>query len=415
MGTSLTGREIVVGLKKAATWRTAVACGASDGLLVLSETFKQTYAELLDDSLGSIWPKYVDHGGIDVPGGLEGYLRYEGIDLLLALAMGTAGVPSTPAGGTSARTNSYVLADNLVGIFATLAVLKKSNIVFEYPSTKIQGFKLSGEMNSPVKFSSNGIANKQVLDSAVNTSVTIANVTYPDAENRVLLNSNSTFKITDKSGGVFANTDKVYPSSFEFNFNRPMSGDLIVSNDDIDEPGGTAFPETTLTLHFPRYDDTNHAFFADWSAETSKKMEIHFRGKIIDTNPVADTWAVATAYTVGDVVQAVSPADFCYKCIIAGTSHAATEPTWPTTLGETIVDEGVTWQVVEDDYYYGFDIIMPHLRVIDPDAAISGAGKIPMSLSFQLLGTDSAPTGMAGITNPFQLNIQNTRTTDPLA
>jgi len=31
-----------------------------------------------------------------------------------------------------------------------------------------------------------------------------------------------------------------------------------------------------------------------------------------------------------------------------------------------------------------------------------------------VLGTDSAPTGMA-VTNPFQVDIQNTRTTDPLA
>ena len=65
-------------------------------------------------------------------------------------------------------------------------------------------------------------------------------------------------------------------------------------------------------------------------------------------------------------------------------------------------------------YYYEFKISMPNLKVNDAKATMNGSSKIPASVSFRLLGTDSAPTGMTGITKPFQLDIQNTRTTDPL-
>ena len=65
--------------------------------------------------------------------------------------------------------------------------------------------------------------------------------------------------------------------------------------------------------------------------------------------------------------------------------------------------------------YYGFTINFPNLKVKDPEALVSGAGKIPATVTFLCLGTDAAPTGMTGITKPFQFDIMNTRSTDPLA
>ena len=65
------------------------------------------------------------------------------------------------------------------------------------------------------------------------------------------------------------------------------------------------------------------------------------------------TWLVNTAYLVNDYVQPTSPNnDFTYRCTTAGTSHAATEPTWPTTAGGTVSDGTVTWTAVGFDYEY---------------------------------------------------------------
>jgi hypothetical protein len=67
----------------------------------------------------------------------------------------------------------------------------------------------------------------------------------------------------------------------------------------------------------------------------------------------ADAWEDTTGYTVGKVVQPVTPNGRSYKCTIAGTSHVATEPTWPTTVNATVVDGSVTW--TENTYLVRFE------------------------------------------------------------
>jgi len=329
-------------------WRYAHPCGANDGILILSETFKGTREHLEDDSAGLAFIQRTDKGKLEAGGGLEAYMRYEGLDVALALIMGTAGAPTLL--DTTAYSNSYVMATNLTGLFATLAMLKKSDKVHEYPSVKLKGFKLAGSMNAPVILSLDGIANLLELASTINTYTTMANITYPDRGNRVIMNNLTTFKINDESGAAVGDGDKIYPSGFELSFDRPISQDYVGGNEDIDEPADDGFPVPTLKLDFPRYNDANHTFFTDWDAFTRKKMEIYFKGSLI-----------------------------------------------------------------ESSCYYEFKLTMPNLKVDNPEAAISGPGKIPAGLTLKLLGTNSAPTGMSGITKPFQIDVQNTRSTDPLA
>ena len=59
-------------------------------------------------------------------------------------------------------------------------------------------------------------------------------------------------------------------------------------------------------------------------------------------------WVVNTAYSVGDIRAPTTPNGFLYRVTVAGTSHAATEPTWPTTLAATVVDNTVTWECIPD-------------------------------------------------------------------
>lgn len=54
-------------------------------------------------------------------------------------------------------------------------------------------------------------------------------------------------------------------------------------------------------------------------------------------------WAVATAYAVGAIRVPTTLNNFRYRVTVAGTSHAVTEPTWPTTVGTTVTDGTVTW------------------------------------------------------------------------
>ncbi|RLC62269.1 MAG: hypothetical protein DRI01_07145, partial [Chloroflexi bacterium] len=56
----------------------------------------------------------------------------------------------------------------------------------------------------------------------------------------------------------------------------------------------------------------------------------------------ATTWAASTSYEVGARVVPTTSNGFYYECITAGTS-SDTEPTWPTTIGDTVTDGDVTW------------------------------------------------------------------------
>lgn len=59
----------------------------------------------------------------------------------------------------------------------------------------------------------------------------------------------------------------------------------------------------------------------------------------------ASAWAASTAYSVGDYVIPTTANGHIYKCTVAGTSGSS-EPVWPTTDGNIVVDGGVTWECV---------------------------------------------------------------------
>jgi len=56
----------------------------------------------------------------------------------------------------------------------------------------------------------------------------------------------------------------------------------------------------------------------------------------------ASAWVASTAYSAGDEVEPTTANGFVYVCTTAGTSDAS-EPTWPTTVGDTVTDGTVVW------------------------------------------------------------------------
>lgn len=281
MTDAITGREIIVALKKATTWHTPVACGVGHGLLILSDGIKPDIEPELDDSAGQAWIQDADAGLQTVNGPWEAYMRYEGFDLVLALLMGVAGAPTRVA-LTAAYANSYTLASKIDGLFATAAIKKLTSAIWELPSVKINEIKLSGVMNKPLKISFGLIGDKLDRGSEVNTTTTMATVTVPDTKNRILMNKDSVFRMNDQSAVALGDADKIYPSAFELTFSRPMDTEAVAGQDGIAEPADNGFPIATLMLKFPRYNAANNAFFSDWEAYTSKKFDMTFLGATIE-------------------------------------------------------------------------------------------------------------------------------------
>ncbi len=59
-------------------------------------------------------------------------------------------------------------------------------------------------------------------------------------------------------------------------------------------------------------------------------------------------WEASTAYGLGQKVVPTTLNGYVYECTVAGTSDSG-EPTWPTTIGNTVTDGTVTWRCETDD------------------------------------------------------------------
>lgn len=69
------------------------------------------------------------------------------------------------------------------------------------------------------------------------------------------------------------------------------------------------------------------------------------------TLTAANSWSVlranTTSYSYGAIVRPASGNGNLYRAAVAGTS-ASVAPTYPTTVGQTVADGGVTWGCVGD-------------------------------------------------------------------
>jgi lambda family phage minor tail protein L len=74
-------------------------------------------------------------------------------------------------------------------------------------------------------------------------------------------------------------------------------------------------------------------------------------------------WVASNPYTVGAIARAttVQASGLVFRCTVAGTS-GSTQPAWPTDIGSTIVDGGVTWVAISSVY--------EELSVLAPNAII---------------------------------------------
>lgn len=273
-----TGTEITAAVKKAAAWGTAVAVGASDGILLTRDAITKRRGVEVDESAGQAFAREADRGNIVVGGDLTAWARYDGLATLLALAMGTAGAP-TQQEATAAYKHILQLATNTDGKFATY-VRDLDTQIQECPSLKVLGFDLAGEAGQPCTLTFPTAADDLLLPAVTNTSV--ASVTYRDRGNRILF-SQAVFRCNAQGGAALGSGDVIKPASFRLACRLPLTGDYLAGNaDKIAEPvrDGPRLPEITLTLQFPQFSSAswNTAFQAD----ARQKLDIIFTGGLIE-------------------------------------------------------------------------------------------------------------------------------------
>jgi hypothetical protein len=89
---------------------------------------------------------------------------------------------------------------------------------------------------------------------------------------------------------------------------------------------------------------------------------INAAGTVTQVNQTYSTWAAATAKSVGNRVVPTVANGYYYEVTATSgsapyTTHATTQPTWPITIGSTVVDNELTWTCMGE--YGGFP--SPHI------------------------------------------------------
>ncbi len=127
---------------------------------------------------------------------------------------------------------------------------------------------------------------------------------------------------------------------------------------------------------------------------------------------IRNIWVAATAYVVGDYVRPTSLSTFTgyvYKCTIAGTSHATTEPTWPTTIGGTVTETGktTTWECQEELDYSNYPFLPLHDWDITPDGKLFIPYSFTEGYKIMIVGikplafSGSGASELVGLDSPF--------------
>ncbi len=266
MPLSAAGVNVKAAVALASAWGTAVACGANNGVLIKPHTLKRSRQSLIDDSLGLYFPQNAVNAQVKCEGDIPAYLRYDGLDLLIALAMGPLAAAPVQQGATTAYAQTFTLANTLDSYFATFIVDNQVNID-EFTTVKITGFKITGEVGKPLDIAFHAIAIDRITNSAVNTLATFNNVTYFETSNRVLMGQ-GVFRMNNASDVALGSSNIIYPNKFELEFKRKMAGryGTGTSMDNIDEPSNDGLPDITLKLEFPRYQAAT--YFNDWDPLT---------------------------------------------------------------------------------------------------------------------------------------------------
>ena len=275
-------RLLAVGAKKGAAWGTAVALGALDGLLIVTDgspTRKQPYLPAIEHDTPYV--KTGDLGPIDpVDFALSGVWRYDPgrLGTLLAIIYGTAGAPTLQ--GTTAYKHIFQSKDTLEGLFATYAKEIPGKI-HEVASVKPYAAEFS-IADGLLQFSLSLRGNKLIDDSAVNTLTQMDAITYPDRYNRARFRD-LVVKMNDESGGAVTAETALVINGITISRSWPLDAVPPSGQDYILEPLETGPPTTTVKLSFPRANSVNTAFFQKFTAETPQKLLAKFTGKLIET------------------------------------------------------------------------------------------------------------------------------------
>lgn len=277
-----TNQQITIGFKKS-TWFNPVA--VDKYMTILNESILKENLLQYDLSLGESFIECMDLNNISCVGNIETYLHYfenaENNSLLwfLCYAMGNNNISILDV-DTGKRV--IELSNNLNGMIFTLAI-DKVVAIHEFPSIKIDGFRIYGDMNNIIRIEFNIIANNRNVNSVINTSALLDSLSYYQIieANKFIPYSLNMAEILIGDYGSSLNQYGI--SNIDFRYLKGLSYDYVASgNNESIEPIEDKEPEITFDIIMPYY--SMKKFIEDYDLHTMKYGKLIFYGKTINSN-----------------------------------------------------------------------------------------------------------------------------------
>jgi hypothetical protein len=261
------GFEGILGVRKEGAYGTPLA--VNEAIPFVSESFGNEIEKHADDVLrGKAGAGSSRAGNKTFPFTIPCKLTYEDLDLLIAIAMGSAGTPATSG---SLYSNTYSLDEDLD--YSFVAAVYKGVSVWEFAGCKIDTMKISGEANKPLDIEFGGAANDLDLASAINTAGVLTALDTEDAAAKIMF-SDLEFKIAAQDDALSGESEKGI-GSFELNLMNNLALDQFDNQAlTILEPERNGKREVKFMFRVPRYEADTYLTWRD--ADTALHAYLKF-------------------------------------------------------------------------------------------------------------------------------------------
>ena len=103
----------------------------------------------------------------------------------------------------------------------------------------------------------------------------------------------------------------------------------------------TTLSTSTGPCGFVEYDNAGVTYL--FMCDGTNAYTVNSSGTVTQVNPTYSAWVGSTNYAAGDKVVPTVANGYYYTVTTDAGSSSGSQPTWPTTIGNTVVDGGITW------------------------------------------------------------------------
>jgi len=319
MADSVLKRVLKASLIKGATWGTAPAVGAGDGLRYVTMGGVVQEPNIVPDVSAGQQLESIAHIGIDkTPQVTMSYPVMEN-DEVLMLPLAAIFGDDAVTGGSDPYTHTmdWQVESNL---FLSLGK-QEGDEVRSVPSLAITQVEMSFDGNGILTHSITGIGNR--VTTALSTA--LDDVTFPTASG-VYKQSSSVFRINAQSGGALGAGDVLVVSDLKVTPARAMDTVIVTGSDAIIQPKEGAYPTFMISFTIPRKNAMSKTLHAAMLAGTRMKADLTITGSSASRTQVLSLPQI-------QVESCVNPdADVVANQVVLRAQMAAAAPTGMTGI-----------------------------------------------------------------------------------